>query len=436
MEKMVLVNGEKEVVCDRCLMVVSREDAVEVDGDILCSNCVCTCYDCGEVLNKDNAVYCAEDGEWSCGHCADLVLVWCECCEEYALEENAHSVITSEYSRRAIWCSDCCERHAYECDDCGDYLAEDVGGATRNGVVCPNCISDRYYYCAECGNYVHCDEWDDEGDMCIKCADRGLIKKYHAYEHKEKKLTKTGECLPQWRGRWRGLGIELEVEHPDNSDWARDEELAHEIKGVYDNLVFERDGSIYKGFEIISQPHTKNAYNNTPWADILRTVKEAGYQSHNGGNCGLHVHLSREYFGSTRDKQERAVAKMIRFYDIFYNEMVKASRRETDSAERWAHPMYTDDKRDAVDLAKGKKYGERYQCVNINNEATVEIRIMRGTLKSSTFYACVDIVETIAKNSRVIKWADIEDASLWLRGISPATVEYLKSRNAFIEYLI
>lgn len=425
--------NEVAKVCEECGCVVATEDAVEIGDKWYCRDCVAECYECGEWVLKADAIYCAENGELYCADCAENELIWCEHCDTYALDADAHMVTVSRYGRTEVWCSDCCDNYAVVCDDCGELMQENIATEIRGGgCVCSCCRDEYYYYCDECGEYVCRDDWDEEAVCCTQCADKTLIKSYHSGEHRAKKYTKVGACRSQWRGYWRGVGVELEVEHPRDSNWARDEELAHNIFDIYNNLVFERDGSVDKGFEIITQPHTEEAFEKIPWLDILNACIDAGYQSHNGGNCGLHCHLSREWFGSTEEKQYISIAKLIRFYDIFYNDIVKVSRRDLSQAQRWAQPSNTAGQKEASAIAKNKKYMGRYQAVNVSNRDTVEVRIMRGTLNYNSFKACVDFVVTTAKNARRVKWSQVRNAAAWLDGLKPETLAYIKARNAFI----
>lgn len=430
--------NKNEIVCAECGCVVKREEAFEVNGELYCAECVVECYECGEVILKADGVYCAENDEIYCEHCAGRELVWCEHCESYALDINAHLVRTSRRGGYETWCENCIDNDAVECAECGEYCDTDICIYTRDGdYICPSC-EDDYYYCEECNSYVHYDDWDSDEDMCYRCSERtAKIADYHAYAHSEKKTETVGECRPQWCGIWRGLGVELEVDRGDGGDRDAERETIDALSELSGALMFERDGSISSthGFEIITQPHTEDAFYNMPWLDILAACISGGYRSHDGGKCGLHVHLSREYFGSTREKQEAPIAKLIRFYDLFYNEIVKVSRRDFDGARQWARPAETENADDARKIVKGVIYKDRYQAVNTRNVHTVEIRIMRGTLNYNSFMACIDFVLTTAKNARRVKWTQIRNAALWLKGLKPETVEYLKSRNAFINVI-
>jgi hypothetical protein len=53
---------------------------------------------------------------------------------------------------------------------------------------------------------------------------------------------------------------------------------------------------------------------------------------------------------------------------------------------------------------------------------------MRGTLKSSTFFASIDFILTIAKNSKKLSWNKAQNWNEWLKGMKPSTLEYIKSK--------
>ena len=73
----------------------------------------------------------------------------------------------------------------------------------------------------------------------------------------------------------------------------------------------------------------------------------------------------------------------------------------------------------------------RYRAINVTNRNTVEIRITRGTLKYSTFMACIDFMVTLVRNCATIDYKELTDPRAWLKGIKPTTVDYLNEVGAF-----
>jgi hypothetical protein len=169
-------------------------------------------------------------------------------------------------------------------------------------------------------------------------------------------------------------------------------------------LYLKHDGSLNNGFEIVSHPATLGAhlgrYNIGKTFDKL---VQAGARSHDTKTCGLHFHLSRGAFGDMEEVRRENIGKLIYLYDRFYPDIVKYARREMDRAQQWANRSRNiNPNQFIVDQIRYKntpaqiarnyfqesaRDGTRYKAVNTQNRNTIEIRIMRGTLKPATFYA-------------------------------------------------
>jgi hypothetical protein len=200
------------------------------------------------------------------------------------------------------------------------------------------------------------------------------------------------------------------------------------------HLYYNRDGSLgNNGFEIISLPHTEKALYEINWEEVLRQLIGNGFTSHNNKRCGLHMHVSRQLFGETEEERTNNIAKMVMFYEIFWEDIRRFSRRTESQVNSWAR-RYCEDSTPTEDNCKsiaGSRSNGRYRAVNLNNAQTVEFRIMRGSLKYSTFMATLDFLITTAKNSLYIDWNNINDKNAWLEGINDTTIEYMKTRNCF-----
>ena len=80
---------------------------------------------------------------------------------------------------------------------------------------------------------------------------------------------------------------------------------------------------------------------------------------------------------------------------------------------------------------------DRYMAVNLTNlgkgsKDTIEIRICKGTLNTETMLADADFFLHIVRNAKKISWKNIDNIKLWLKGLRPATIEHMNSRNAFV----
>ena len=61
-----------------------------------------------------------------------------------------------------------------------------------------------------------------------------------------------------------------------------------------------------------------------------------GYYSHNSGTCGLHVHINRAALGESVEEQENTIARIVYFFEKFWDKILRFSRRTETQADRWA----------------------------------------------------------------------------------------------------
>lgn len=280
-------------------------------------------------------------------------------------------------------------------------------------------VNQNYYCCESCGEYFTWGYFDTDLNMCEECAERyreeNIIGGYHDNKGEFYHVGERAQCI----------GIELEVENRahalSNSDMAR------RLRDMYPHIVFEHDGSLDNGFEIISQPHDLNAFSAVPWEELFSDLIENGFRSHDTDTCGLHVHFALEWFGDTRTEQELTIDRICRFYIRNWHALSKLSRRKRfrycSIGESYITPS-------VYETLSEKKY-DRYVAVNIcpmDYQGTIEFRLARGTLKASTFRAWIDLHVAIIENAKRLEndtnynWRD------YIRGISPETAEYINSR--------
>ena len=138
--------------------------------------------------------------------------------------------------------------------------------------------------------------------------------------------------------------------------------------------------------------------NQMPWRAILNKAVAKGYLSHQAGTCGLHVHISRNALGANYEEQEATIAKILYFYEKFWNEILTFSRRTESQVEHWARRYGGGiiNPKETLKHAKNSHMG-RYAAVNLENEATIEMRIFRGTLRYKTFMATLQFVDLLCE---------------------------------------
>lgn len=257
------------------------------------------------------------------------------------------------------------------------------------------------------------------------------------------------------------MGVELEVDtghrdyDDDEDDYNSDDGMEYTsyaqnviadqfIKKVSPdgNLYAMWDGSLVNGFEIATHPATlashMKAFNYKEGFDYLVSK---GYNSHTAGTCGLHIHLSRRFFGNTRKSQLANAAKMAYFMEKNWPEVVRFTRRYESQLDRWSAIRGL---ADSVDLSGDynevydkmvsqvqRRYGyDKYVALNLQHPNTFEFRIFRGTLKYETYIAALTFVDTLARKIKKttmkrltsLKFSDIIDNS-------EITKNYWNTRN-------
>lgn len=341
----------------------------------------------------------------------DENLTICERCGEAV--EDTYTVVTDWYSfsrdSHHEWCADCVDTAASECEDChtlfADRYIEEYHLYTGEYInICQDCRSDNYYYCEDCGDLVPNDDvcWgNDDEPYCPNCI--GYHRRsdsVHGYGHTAGTTFwfDDGAFVNAWElthddSLLMFLGIELEVDYLDSVNDLADD-LMREFG--YERLECKEDGSLSDdGLEIVSQPMTALYHlNSDMWVRILDLVRQYGGKSHDAGDCGLHIHISRKFF-----KDHDAVYRLDRLFHRFKDELVNFSRRTCFGYCR----LYDDDLHEIKDVAERKakweeekSWQDRYQAVNDKNTNTVEIRLWRGTLNDETFRATVEMTAALA----------------------------------------
>src|SRR5690606_19728606 len=135
------------------------------------------------------------------------------------------------------------------------------------------------------------------------------------------------------------------------------------------------------------------------WDEVLNTLRDYGLRSHDVGTCGLHVYIGREAFGD-EIQRDGNMAKLLWIVERHWDKFVKFSRRTRVQLDRCAASYcdYLEKEPNEVcekELLETAKSAGRYFAVNLENYHTVELRLFRGTLNSTTFKATLQFVKTL-----------------------------------------
>lgn len=334
-----------------------------------------------------------------------------------------------------LYCQGCLDDETEICIRCGERIWIQNNAGDEQSPLCLTCY-DRYYSsCEDCGSVISLDEvyYTDDDEECPLC--------YSCYQRKNRSTVihnYTYKPVPIFHGSGpRYFGVELEIDGGgENSDHARNIlHLANDDEE--NNLYIKSDGSIDDGFELVTHPMSLDyQLHQMPWSEVLSEAKHLGYYSHQANTCGLHIHVSRDAFGFTYEEQDSAIARVLFFIEHHWTELLKFSRRTPHQLERWAARYgYMDRPKDILDQAKYGRSSGRYSCVNLQNDATIEFRIFRGTLKLNTILATLQLVDRVCDVA--ISLSDDEVKALsWTTFVGgctqPELIQYLKERRLYV----
>ena len=223
------------------------------------------------------------------------------------------------------------------------------------------------------------------------------------------------------------LGIELEIsgssQDSDNEEDAREilKVIQKDIEDTKNSVYFKHDGSI-NGFEIVFQPHTVKAYNKYNWKEIFSTIKRLGY-TNDDRKAGLHLHISRKYFGDTTQQNE-ALAKMVFLMYKFKEEIEPlAGRKDSEYATYSAKALKRVKENDLFGTFRW--YCDscgKYSAINSQHKDTFEIRIFDGVTDKVRFRDILNFIENLCTIVKCTSITDItkvrlEDFMPFLRSI-------------------
>lgn len=348
----------------------------------------------------------------------------CERCGDIVCADGAVRVHTDRYRScmQELWCRDCVDNSASQCEDCGEWYADyeisvyDVHGI-GDRTLCEDCLSDHYYTCTDCGCVIvdeeaYVDDWGDT--YCPDChkAQSGKLKAYGP-TYAEDFFDSGSDDYCAEIGLY--LGVELETEATRDRD---PEDLADALCDAIgeDRIECKEDSSLSYGCEIATQPMSP-AYHlgdDSIWPDVVRVCQQHGATSHDGGRCGMHIHISRAGLAHNRDYSAAWVID--RIMRLYPEEWRRFSRRA--SLDQWCkiEPVQRDTETPAADLYAdwGQEYHGRYRAINLTNRSTIEWRLNRGSLRLGTIRAAIEMAAGLAlAANRMVTAYETPDTLTW-----------------------
>jgi len=163
-------------------------------------------------------------------------------------------------------------------------------------------------------------------------------------------------------------------------------------------IRLKSDGSLNDGFEVVTFPMTLDFHRTVmPYEEMFRRLHDDGYTSHENSTCGLHIHAGRTGFGSTARSQNPAIGRMIWIVEAFKEQIKVFSRRKDFRYCQFYGFSSNMTPKDMLKYARIENRHSRYKAINLQNSGTVEIRIFKGSLKTSTVLASIELCDYIRK---------------------------------------
>jgi hypothetical protein len=164
------------------------------------------------------------------------------------------------------------------------------------------------------------------------------------------------------------------------------------------------DGSLEEGIEIATMPATLAAHMSEFDYDTACKIASAlNYRGHDTSTAGIHVHMSRSFFGKDRKIQNYKGALLALVLERNWDDFVKFSRRRYSRLDQWAKKKDYLDKLpvnptpDDYESTFRQTYDyDKYVALNTRNSDTFELRIFRSTLKPETIKATLQLVHNFA----------------------------------------
>lgn len=303
------------------------------------------CPHCGKTYDEEDSV--CIDGEWYCCDCT----VYCDNCGEYVLSDDSH------FDGDICVCQDCMD----------DYYVVDVDDTIQ--------LREECVYISSMGGFVleSSNEVVQLNDGSYELLDNLThIYKYHSGTDGDVDWKFVGNPT---NGKY--LGIEIECNDVNQGyDPSGDVDIAHHC---------EWDSSV-DGYEIVVHPHGVEELLDQDWEYLFDRLQDNGWRETKG--TGVHIHVSRDFFIGRRE-----IGHVCRFFSENFETLLPLVNRDSYNAKRWANAIpkeywYDED-----------CYFDRYHCVNLCNDNTIEIRLFGSTTNPALFRAYVELVDVVTELS-------------------------------------
>jgi hypothetical protein len=286
-----------------------------------------------------------------------------------------------------------------QCDECGRFINRRVDGhkweiLDDGDIICNECFETMrddgdLTRCDNCGDWMRSERafWDDDNDrdLCGACWDDYIEEcnaksdVIHPYEYKPDPIFHGAADLQ--------AGIELEFCGHNPAEFASE----YFDEDGENNYYFKEDCSV--DLELVTHPRDYTSW-KCYYSEMERILAGArDYDMDEDKDNGCHIHLSRAGLGADTAEQELTIAKMIIFINRHWDDVCEVAGR---NPYEWAPCNGLPD--DTLDIETVLQYSDddRYYAVNIQNYATVELRIFNATCNTEVLYGYIEFAYRLA----------------------------------------
>jgi DNA-directed RNA polymerase subunit M/transcription elongation factor TFIIS len=261
-----------------------------------------------------------------------------------------------------------------DCDDCGHTMFNDDSISIEHGDrhVCRSCGDDDYYYSENHDTYRHNDDYDEHEE-------EGYDDYSGTYSYDTDVLEYCNFNKLDKENATDYYGIELEVER--RKDCPSD--IAETINQMYQGFaICKSDGSLDNGFEVVTGPSTYK-YHKMKWEEFFNSkLCQENLKGWNTDTAGLHIHIGRKSLTPLN------IGKILVFINDNNNEDF-INHIAGRSSQQWARKS----PKKVSDVLRPT--GEKYDAVNTNHHATIELRIFRSNISRHGFYRVLEFTDAM-----------------------------------------
>lgn len=299
-------------------------------------------------------------------------------------------------------------------------------------ITCKSCQADGCYDAGQCEQCLKNQAYNKELVETSLFIVDDKFENYHS-NYSGHPMFKTMPLHEKGEKPYLYYGVEIEVEFDDSylevltDEYYDDEqeptdsitEILAEFSKITNGLfIYEKDGSLQNGVELISRPMSYAKWTSEEIVEKMKKgfeyLKEHGALVEQPKTNGLHIHISKKFFDygeTTRENRDWAYRDMNWLFQYYQPEIEKLGAREYTHycasivqkiKEQYGNNRVNNSFYNAEFTVKGKvKKGgqipmnDHYSAVN-STRATVEARVFKSTIDYKRVLAYIELVRNFA----------------------------------------